>query len=115
MEADSDADLVTWMTLRDDDQELAFRACELLYRRHSPLLLGWCEQKMGNIFGDAADDFVNATFNKAFDRAETFHCPTDASPEEKTKRVRGWLFRILENLVKDSSKLKHASENFAQE
>ena len=112
MEADPDADLITWMALRDEDENLAFRALEILYRRHGPLLLGWCEQKMGNIFGDTAEDFVNATFKKAFDRAETFHCPPETPPEEQTKRVCGWLFRILENLVKDSFKAETREREF---
>ncbi len=100
------------MTLRDEDEELAFRACDILYRRHSPLLLGWCEQKMANLFGDTAEDFVNATFKKAFDRAETFRCSPGASPEEQEKRVRGWLFRILENLVKDAFKAERREREF---
>jgi RNA polymerase sigma factor (sigma-70 family) len=112
MESDSEADLVAWMTLREEDEEVAFEACAVLYRRHGPVLLGWCQQKMGDIFGAAAEDFVNATFLKAFDYAETFKCPSGTPPEEQKKRVVGWLFTILENLLKDSFKAEARERKF---
>lgn len=69
---------------------------------------------MGNLFGETADDFVNATFIKAFDRAETFTCPTGTSAEEQKKRVIGWLFTILENLLRDSFKAEAREREFRE-
>jgi RNA polymerase sigma factor (sigma-70 family) len=112
LDGESDADLVAWMTLRSEDERTAFLACEVLYRRHSPLLLGWCQQKAENIFGEAAEDFVNATFLKAFDHAETFAFPQGASSETQTRLLQGWLFRILKNLLKDSLKAEARERQF---
>jgi DNA-directed RNA polymerase specialized sigma24 family protein len=114
IEDDSDADLVAWMTLRDEDEEAAFRACEILFKRHSPVLLGWCQQRMGNIFGDTAEGFVNAAFKKAFDHAEKFQCPTRAVPDEQRRRVVGWLFQILKNLIRDSFKAEARERRFRE-
>ncbi len=89
------------MTLREEDEELAFGACEALYKRHAPLLLGWSQQNAGNIFCEAAEDFVNATFRKAFDRAETLRCPSHATAEEQKRELLGL-------------RPKHASESFGR-
>lgn len=93
-----DDSLMTFMALKDEDLELAQDACVELHRRHSRLFVDWCMKRRFETFGEAVEDWVNETFARAYDKAHMFTCDSKLPTETKTRLVRGWLFRILENL-----------------
>lgn len=99
LEGESDDSLVTYMAFKSTDEELARDACDELHRRHAHFLLSWCIKRRKETFGNSAEDFVNATFLKAYREADSFVC-TDQS--QSKEQVLAWLFRILKNLYLDS-------------
>jgi DNA-directed RNA polymerase specialized sigma24 family protein len=102
LELEPDDGLVTYMALKDEDPDLAMRACTELHRRHSRFLMGWCLNNRAETFGDAAEDFVNLAFIKAYEKAESFQCPSNLDPALKRRKVVAWLFRILKNSFFDA-------------
>jgi RNA polymerase sigma factor (sigma-70 family) len=97
LEAEPDHHLVELMALKGEDEKIAMRACEELYGRHAGFLLEWCSTKGWVIFGEAAEDFVNDTFIRAYDGAGSFKGNDKWSAEVSGKKVRLWLMRILRN------------------
>lgn len=102
LESESDDGLITYMALKDEDPVLAQRACEELYWRHSRTLLGWCLKNRAETFGKDAKDFVNATFLKAYDKADSFKFSAGPTPDAARLKVRRWLFQILYRLFLDA-------------
>lgn len=99
LEGEADDGLVTYMAFKTTDEELARDACDELHRRHAHFLLSWCIKRRKETFGNSAEDFVNATFLKAYREADSFVC-TDQG--QSKQQVLAWLFRILTNLYLDS-------------
>ena len=99
LEGETDEGLLTYMALKDDDVDLAQRACEQLHHRHAHFLLAWCYKERYQTFGDSAEDFINETFLRAYRQAKSFVC-TDLS--QARQQVLAWLFRILRNVFIDS-------------
>jgi RNA polymerase sigma factor (sigma-70 family) len=99
LDGEPDDGLVTYMAFKATDEEQALKACEELHHRHARFLLAWCIKHRQETFGDSAESFVNATFLKAYQEAESFVC-TD--PSQRTDQVLAWLFRIMKNLYLDS-------------
>lgn len=97
--SEPDDGLVTYMAFKETDGEMALKACDELHSRHARFMLGWCIKYRKETFGESAEDFVNATFLKAYREAEKFVC-TDRS--QSTNQVLAWLFRIMKNLYLDS-------------
>jgi len=106
LEAESDDGLVVYMALKDQDLDLAQRACEQLHHRHAHFLLAWCYRERYQTFGDSAEDFVNETFLRAYRQAQHFVC-TDLS--QGRQQILAWLFRILRNVFLDSMRSENRS------
>jgi len=98
---ESDADLLVYMTLADDDPPAARAAWEAFYRRHVEYVYGVCVRAYGKILGGEAGvcDLVADTFKRAYEHAETFEAGGITDPERMRLRTRAWLGRIAERLV----------------
>ena len=101
LEIEPDDGLITYMALKDEDEELAKRACQELHRRHARLLWGWCLKNRAETFGDSAEAFVNAAFIKAYESAHTYTPQSGVSAEVRRRQVIRWLFRLLHNTFLD--------------
>lgn len=104
LEAEPDDGLVTFMALKDDDLDLAQRACEEVYRRHAHFLLAWCLKNRAETYGQDAKDLVQSALFRAFENAHQFQCPNGLDLDARRQRVRLWLFQILRNAFLDSRK-----------
>jgi RNA polymerase sigma factor (sigma-70 family) len=98
LEAEPEDGLVTYMALRDEDFDLAQRACGELYRRHARLMAGWCLKNRAETYGRDAEDLVNEAFLHAFRSAHSFRSSAGLDADGRRRHVIAWLFRILRNV-----------------
>jgi len=102
LDSDSDAALLRAVAGRSTsarDAESAF------YRRHVRWLFAIVSRKKAPLLtmaGLSAEDLVQETFLRAFDRAHTFREPSEPlSAELETARTRAWLGRVATHLLAD--------------
>jgi len=98
---EKDADLLTFMTMADEDPAVARAAWEAFYRRHAAYVYGVCVRAYAKILGGEAGvcDLVADTFKRAYEHAETFEAGGITDPERMRLRTRAWLGRIAERLA----------------
>ena len=80
-------------------------AQQALYQRHVRYLHGALHKqrdKLLQLAGLSADDLVQDTFQRAFERAATFKMEPGLGAERTRRRTRAWLGRIAHNLIADS-------------
>jgi RNA polymerase sigma factor (sigma-70 family) len=99
---DDDSYLLLYMADAASDRALAEAAFEVFVSRHWDLLIGFCRQQRFETFGNSAEDFVNATFLKAFEHAASFKPPHNADEQAIRRKVQNWLFTILKRLFFDT-------------
>jgi len=104
LETEPDDGLVTFMALKEDDPDLALKACEEVYRRHAHFLLAWCLKNRAETYGQDAKDLVQLAMFRAFENAHQFNCPNGLDFDARRQHVRLWLFQILRNAFLDSRK-----------
>ena len=100
----SDAELLARVAARDLDPGTRSRAQAELYARHVRYLYGVLRREQGKLLrlvGVSAEDLVQETFHRAFERAETFRADDLVEPERLRLRARAWLGRIAQNLLAD--------------
>ena len=98
---EKDADLLTFMTMADEDPAVARAAWEAFYRRHAKYVYGVCARAYAKILGGEAGvcDLVADAFKRAYEHAGTFEAGGIADPERMRLRTRAWLGRIAERLA----------------
>lgn len=64
--------------------------------------------RLRRVIGVSAEDVVQDTFNRAFQRAHTFDAAGISDPDHLRRRTRAWLGRIANNLLIDA--LRKSSE-----
>ena len=75
-----------------------------LYQRHAPYLravLAKRSAKLLELARQTADDLVQDTFARAFERAHTFDAAGITDPDRLRQRTRGWLGAIAQRLLAD--------------
>lgn len=103
-----DADLLARVARRDTDPAGARAAQATLYARHVRYLYGAIlRQKKGllRVTGVTAEDLVQETFHRAFEKAHTFQRGETHDADHDRARTRAWLGRIATHLLAD-----HAGE-----
>lgn len=99
----SDAQL--FRDVADGDALTARRARGELYQRHVRYLYAVLAKRCGKLLetcGSSAEDLVQETFHRAFERAHTHRPVESTDPETERRRTRAWLGRIARNLLADS-------------
>jgi len=98
---DTDADLLAYMAMADEDADGARAAWETFYRRHAQYLHAVCLRAYGPLLGgDAgAADLAAETFRRAYERAGTFDPGGIDDAERLRLRARAWLGRIAQRLA----------------
>jgi RNA polymerase sigma factor (sigma-70 family) len=99
---ETDADLLLYMALREDDALLARKAWETFYLRHVEYLYGACRSNARLLGGEqGVADLVQDTFRRAFEMAHTFAAADGMKdPDDLRLWTRAWLGAIAASLVK---------------
>jgi RNA polymerase sigma factor (sigma-70 family) len=100
LETETDEFLLLCMALREEDRQRAETALTVFYERHCEYLHGVCYRKFESDSDGSklAADFVQETFIRAYERAETFDQEPDLTADEARRSVRAWLGTIAKNL-----------------
>lgn len=104
LDAATDADLLARIAARAEDPAGARAAQAALYERHVRYLYGAILRQRSSLLrvvGISAEDLVQETFHRAFDRAHTFQRGEEGDPDRDRARTRAWLGRIATNLLAD--------------
>lgn len=100
----SDGELLGVVARRTEDPARARAAEATFYARHVRYLYGVLLRHKRNLLyvaGMSAEDLVQETFHRAFDRARTFEADTTLDEDRQRQRVCAWLGRIATNLLVD--------------
>ena len=88
---DTDADLLAYMSMQEEDPEAARDAWAELYARHAAYLHAVCQRAYGDLLGGdkGVGDLVAETFHRAFHRARLFTSSNSARevPGEDLSRI----------------------------
>ncbi|MDY7011939.1 MAG: sigma-70 family RNA polymerase sigma factor [Planctomycetota bacterium] len=100
---ESDADLLVYMAMADDDPACARAAWEVFYRRHAEYLYRVCLRAYGGILGGEAGvaDVVAEAFRAAYENAHMFEPAGIADADRLRLRARAWLGWIARRIVQD--------------
>jgi len=100
----NDAELLQHVARRDRDPRLAKQSQAAFYQRHVRYLYGLVlrqKNQLLSVAGLAAEDLVQETFHRAFERAHTFDADQITDSERLSRRARAWLGRIATHLLVD--------------
>jgi RNA polymerase sigma factor (sigma-70 family) len=100
----TDAELLERVAAREGHPRAARDAEAALYARHVRYLYGALAARQSRLLaiaGLSAEDLVQETFHRAFERAHTFTTEGVIDPEHLRRRTRAWLGRIAQNLLAD--------------
>lgn len=113
MSTESDADLLSRIAQGGSDPRAARAAQAALYERHVRYLYGVLLRRKRDLLplaGMTAEDLVQETFHRAFEKAHTFRAEEGLDEERDRQRTRAWLGRIAINLLTDHlSRLREVS------
>ncbi len=97
--AKTDKELLEITAARDVRAEKAFAE---FYQRHIRYMYFICKRDYANTLGeDGAEDLVQDTFVRAYEKAHTFSDDGITEPDKLALRTHGWLRRIAANLFQD--------------
>lgn len=99
----SDAELLASIASRSSHLE-SNQAQAMFYSRHVRYLYGVLvrrQSKLLSLAGVSAEDLVQETFHRAFERAHTFKPDDTLDAELGRRRTRAWLGRVAQNLLAD--------------
>lgn len=99
-----DDELLARIADPERDEAAAKRAQSEFYARHVRYLYGVLvrhRDKLLDLAGASAEDLVQETFHRAFERAHTFRADAIDDPDQLRRRARAWLGRIAQNLLAD--------------
>ena len=116
---ETDADLMAYMAMADQDPSAARDAWGEFYRRHVQYLYAMCDRAYGEVLGGeaGAGDIVAETFRRAFRAAGRFdagamtrkhHIPDDVLDEAVYRAIHeaGWSIPVDENEVAEAEILQ---------
>jgi RNA polymerase sigma factor (sigma-70 family) len=99
--AESDEDLLVWMSWRVDQTQTAKAACTELYARHVEYLFRRLAKHREAIGEHEIEDIVIESFKKAYEKARTYQPVGGSNRDIARRNVRAWLGTIAHNLVMD--------------
>jgi RNA polymerase sigma factor (sigma-70 family) len=103
LSAETDDDLLVFITWKKDDPETACEAWAEFYRRHVDYLFGVCYKAFWKTLKsrDRVSDLVTDTFKRVYEHADSFKPSGVKDAEAMRKRVRAWLGTIARRLFLD--------------
>ena len=102
--AETDADLLAYMAMSQDDPAGAGEAWREFHRRHAGYLYAVCLRAYGGLLGGPAGaaDLAADTLRRAFENADKFDAAGLADGDRLRRRTRAWLGRIAQRLAQDA-------------
>jgi RNA polymerase sigma-70 factor, ECF subfamily len=98
---ETDVGLLKLMAGRDQDAAWADAAWCEFFNRHKAYMWTVCDSVAEDLHGDAwIEDIFIQTFERAYERAETFKLSPGTSAGSETRLVRGWLGKIAANILR---------------
>lgn len=111
LSTETDEDLLVYMTMRDEDSSVAQEALAEFYRRHAGYVYGVCRRvSQGVLDGSGAEDIMQDTFLRVFDKAATFRNDELTDPDRLRLRVRAWLSRVATNVFRTELRTKRRKQ-----
>ena len=101
----SDGELLARVARQSEEPTKSREAQTEIYRRHVRYLYGVIRHQSGRLLELAqltAEDLVQETFRRAFERANTFKPDPHLDEEGARRRTRAWLGRIANNLLAEA-------------
>lgn len=96
-----DLDLLKLMARRSQDEAWADAAFCEFYNRHKAYMWTVCDSATEDLHGEAwVEDIFVQTFERAYEKAETFKLPVGTPPASEVRLVRGWLGKIAANILR---------------
>lgn len=108
IESASDIDLLAAIAMQADDRETAMLALTELHTRHSSMCLGFATKRQSH--GVDPESVVSKTFQKVWEKAETFDPDKRGKKVSKGNAAKNWLFQILENHINTDIRERAALE-----
>ncbi|MBN1344545.1 MAG: sigma-70 family RNA polymerase sigma factor [Phycisphaerae bacterium] len=98
---ESDADLMVYMAMSQDDPSTAGSAWAEFYRRHVNYLHAVCLRAYADLLGGEPGvcDLVAETFKRAYENADKFDADAITDPDRLRLRTRAWLGRIAQRIA----------------
>jgi RNA polymerase sigma factor (sigma-70 family) len=96
--ADSDEDLIFYMSLRSEDPTAAEDAWVEFFFRHRAYVVGICHRFQATLGDLGVEDLAQDTFVRVFQKAHTFKPLGCGDATRERVRVRGWMGQIANNL-----------------
>jgi RNA polymerase sigma factor (sigma-70 family) len=91
--------------IADGKQPWADVAFQVFFDRHKSYMWVVCSRVAANLKGDSwAQDLVNDTFARAYQKAGTFALPPDTKSEDESTVIRAWLGKIATRLLQQRLK-----------
>ena len=100
----SDFELLSRVAGASSDREGARAAQSTFYARHVRFLYGTLLRRKKDLLplaGLSAEDLVQETFHRAFERASTFRTGYEQDVEREQARTRAWLGKVATHLLAD--------------
>lgn len=99
----TDAELLASVARGDRDPARSRDAQAQFYERHVRYLYGALRKRrqLLELAGESAEDLVQETFQRAFERAHTFRDAPEFDADRQRQRTRAWLGRVAHSLLVD--------------
>jgi len=99
----TDAELLARVARGDHDPARSRDAQAQFYERHVRYLYGALRKRrqLLELAGESAEDLVQETFQRAFERAQTFRGAPELDTDRQRQRTRAWLGRVAHSLLVD--------------
>ena len=103
LSSETDADLLVYMAMADEDPSCAQAAWDVFYRRHVEYLYRVCLRAYGHLLGGEAGvaDLVADALRAAYENAHKFDPAGIECPDRLRLRARAWLGWIARRGVQD--------------
>ena len=96
---ETDADLITLISWREDDADAAYQALGEFYGRYYDTLMFSCRKKLKSKIGDqGVEDLVHDVFIQIYEGAAKTFKTKEADPKRLRHQIWAWLDKIAFNL-----------------
>jgi len=99
--SERDDTLLSYMAGQHEDFALAEGACAEFYKRHYQFIVAFFRGRRWETEEQPVEEFVDVGFQKAWQYAGRFRCPSNLSAEQVRRKVRSWLLTISKRVFLD--------------
>lgn len=113
---ETDEDLLIYISMKDDDPDIAKLAFEEFYHRHAQYLYNVLVKQYPNLEeSDEINDLLQETFLRVYEKAGTYKSIGTKNLNESEANIRAWIGRIAINIHNDNyRKNKNNKEEYLE-